>query len=60
MEALQETMKQQQLQFMEKLSSLIKTEPAAAQSVNAPPKFESFVMATKKWDQYLMRIKQRI
>ena len=59
-QALLETMKQQQLQFMEKLSNLTKTEPAVAQSVNAPPKFESFDKATEKWDQYLMRFKQHL
>ena len=59
-QALLETMKQQQLPFMKKLSSLTKTEPAVAQSVNASPKFESFDKATEKWDQYFMRFKQHL
>lgn len=59
MQALIESMKEQQKQFMDVISSLAKTEPAV-QPLSSPPKFESFDKTKEKWEQYLLRFKQHL
>ena len=55
--AMIETIKEQQKQFMEALSTITKAE-TVVQSASSPPKFESFDKSKEKWEQYLQRLQQ--